>query len=306
MANSSSQEVGVSTCCTRIPIVVPAPLPELPPAGKAIVGGNLSIMGSSAAPHVGSNSSESLLAPRTTQLNGTLAFTSLGLSLPWYGNYSTSRLMAWQYKTDLQVFATQVDVDGIFNIQNTATGAVTLVTVTGFVNLLSATYPGPGFTGNYQLTGDLSLTPNPFNDNVTSADGRRKLAGADESSLAAPVQGAVAVREQRIIGTTGTNATSGVAYIDPDGSVIVDGDVPEDLRAPWLGMPCTAEACDGAYPYDDAIKTLPPRQPWQGWNVDAFLGGFIGGLAFLGFVAAALLAVGRRRKRDSKHNEQSV
>uniref|UniRef100_A0A383WCB8 Uncharacterized protein n=1 Tax=Tetradesmus obliquus TaxID=3088 RepID=A0A383WCB8_TETOB len=293
------------------PLVVPAPLPELPAAGKAIVGGNLSIIGSSAAPRINSSSNDSqvLLSPRTTQLNGTLVFTTLGLSLPWFGNFSTSRLMAWQYKPDLQVFATQVAVDGTFNVQNTATGEFRLVDVVGFVNLLSATYPGPGFTGWYQLTGDLTLTPNPFLDNNTPPAGsnRRKLAGPGLNALAAPVQGAVAAREQRITGTTSADATSGIAYIDPDGSVIVDGEVPELLRAPWLGMPCTAEACDGAYPYDAVVAGLPPRQRRKSWfNVDALLGGLIGGVALLAFVVVGLLALIKRRKRRSKYIQQDA
>lgn len=37
-----------------------------------------------------------------------------------------------------------------------------MVNASGFVNLLSSTYPGPGFTGQYQMAGDLTLTPNPF------------------------------------------------------------------------------------------------------------------------------------------------
>jgi hypothetical protein len=313
IANSSSQAVDVSTCCKPNPLVVPAPLPELPAAGKAIVGGNLSIIGSNTPAHISSNSSDSqsFRPPRFTQLNGTLAFTSLGLSLPWFGNFSTSRLMAWQYKPELQLFTTHVAVDGTFNVQNTATGEFILEDVSGFVNLLSATYPGPGFTGKYQLAGDLTLTPNPFSDNsnatAVAGSNRRKLAGAD--ALAAPAQGAVAVREQRIVGTTGGNATSGVAFIDPDWSVIVDGEMPEALRAPWLGMPCTAEACDGAYPYDDAAG-LParPRAP-KGWfNMDAFLGGLIGGVALFAFVVVGLVALIKRRKRQSKYcdSEQNV
>jgi hypothetical protein len=145
-------------------------MPELPATGKAIVGGNLSIMGSSGLSHISSNSSnpQALAAPRTTQLNVILAFTTLGLSLLWFGDFSTSRLMAWSYKPDLEDFATQVAVDGIFDGQNTATGEFMLVSVTGFVNLLSATYPGPGFTGKYQLAGDLALTPNPFSDVLNS------------------------------------------------------------------------------------------------------------------------------------------
>lgn len=109
-----------------------------------------------------------------------------------------------------------------------------MVNASGFVNLLSSTYPGPGFTGQYQMAGDLTLTPNPFNDSSATAAGntRRRLVEADTRSVAAPVQGAVVVNEQRIIGTTSANASTSVAYVDPDGSVVVSGEVPEALRAP--------------------------------------------------------------------------
>jgi hypothetical protein len=78
--------------------------------------------------------------------------------------------------------------------------------------------------------------------------------------------------------------------------------VPDALVAPWLGMPCPAEACDGAYPYADAVRLPTARTwPWEGWfNVDALLGGLIDGLAFCRFVAVALVvAIRRRRKADS-------
>jgi hypothetical protein len=288
-------------------------MPELPAAGKAIVGGNLSIMGSSGLSHVNNNSSnpQALAAPRTTQLNGTLAFTTLGLSLPWSGNFSTSRLMAWSYKPDLAAFATQVAVDGVFEVQNTATGDFMLVNVTGFVNLFSTAYPGPGFTGKYQLAGDLTLSPNPFSDAGNDTAGGvpgRKLAGAESpTSLAAPVQGAVAVREQRIVGTTGAASGSGTSFIDPDGSVVVEGEVPYVLVAPWLGMPCAEDACDGAYPYEDAASAPARAWPWKGWfNVDALLGGLIGGLAFCGFVAAALVVAVRGRRKAKRGQQQST
>jgi hypothetical protein len=301
----------VATCCVPYPLQALAPLPALPASGKAIVGGNLSIMGNNGLSHISSNSSDkqALAAPRTTQLNGTLAFTSLGLSLPWFGNFSTSRLMAWSYKPDLEAFATQVAVDGMFDVQNTATGESMLVNVTGFVNLLSSTYPGPGFTGRYQLAGELTLTLNPFDNAPNSSAGgagpQRKLAGAVGSSLAAPVHGAVAVREQRIIGTTGGSG-NGTSFIDPDGSVAVEGEVPVELVAPWLGMPCTMEACDGTYPYDDAVSVPTARAwPWKGWfNVDGLLGGLIGGLSFCGFVAVALVAMIRRRRKAKYSPEQ--
>lgn len=71
-------------------------------------------------------------------------------------------------------------------------------------------------------------------------------------------------------------------------------------------MPCTAKTCHGAYPYDNDARVSPAWQFWKNsFNVDAFLGGLIGGVAFLAFVVIGFVLLIRQRKR-SKYSQHSV
>jgi hypothetical protein len=128
------------------------------------------------------------------------------------------------------------------------------VKVSGFLTMLSSIYPGPGFSGTYDWTGDLQLSPDPFQEwnaatsllihnskNISTSaaipDGKRRslLQATTDSVGQVPVQGLVSVRE-RATTVDNSKATSGVLALDDTGDIqLYCGS-----NCPDLGQPTSA------------------------------------------------------------------
>jgi hypothetical protein len=115
------------------------------------------------------------LPVRSTLVNGTLSFVSLGVTLHVpVSTYEVRRVLAWAYLPSAGVFAASMTIAGSVSVtrgQAQVTGAPHVAAVldtiqcsiNGTLDLISAAFPGPGFSGNYTVDqGVISLTPDPL------------------------------------------------------------------------------------------------------------------------------------------------
>jgi hypothetical protein len=107
-------------------------------------------------------------------LDGSLGLPALpGVSLlvPTV-NFTVKRTLAWGYNEMQEVFRTAAAVTGNLTLVQSGPGAssssssantpsVTCVFV-GLLYMSSTTYPGPGLTSNYQWSGNVTLSPDPW------------------------------------------------------------------------------------------------------------------------------------------------
>eukprot|EP00879_Flechtneria_rotunda_P018722 GHRR01019647.1.p1 GENE.GHRR01019647.1~~GHRR01019647.1.p1 ORF type:complete len:652 (+),score=259.44 GHRR01019647.1:1236-3191(+) len=106
--------------------------------------------------------------------------------------------MNWTYSSALKQFKTTLEVGGTVQMTRFVTASTLITstmspTVNGTLNLWSKVYPGPGFSGNYNWTGNLLMTPDPFAEwgitpaNVSAANARRRdlLSGFQQEQDAA-------------------------------------------------------------------------------------------------------------------------
>jgi hypothetical protein len=126
--------------------------------------------GSEQTPHAAASKAGPI---RQTSLNGTIQFTTLGLTLQVPRSmFGVQRFLAWSYSGTLGGFTAPISLSGSVTAvkMDAGDGRVDLVagdvncTVSGEVALFSAAYPGPGFNGTYGLSRGswLSLTPDPW------------------------------------------------------------------------------------------------------------------------------------------------
>jgi hypothetical protein len=112
------------------------------------------------------------LPVRPTVINGTLVFTSLGVTLQAPPSaYEVQRALAWTYNSTAGVFSAVVAITGNVTVAkqqamaaggSVASDFLTCI-VDGSMTLVSAAYPGPGFNGTYTVTqGMVSLSPDPW------------------------------------------------------------------------------------------------------------------------------------------------
>eukprot|EP00878_Enallax_costatus_P011250 GHUV01011747.1.p1 GENE.GHUV01011747.1~~GHUV01011747.1.p1 ORF type:complete len:643 (+),score=209.73 GHUV01011747.1:485-2413(+) len=89
--------------------------------------------------------------------------------------------MNWTYEAALQQFTTSLQVNGTLLMTRVSSSADVNTsnsmspTVSGDLTLLSKTYPGPGFSGKYNWTGVLLMSPDPFVEWGLEPSARRLL-----------------------------------------------------------------------------------------------------------------------------------
>eukprot|EP00877_Chromochloris_zofingiensis_P006716 jgi/Chrzof1/2298/Cz11g10040.t1 len=214
-------------------------------AGMRIAGGSLNISGVSMSPVGMPTTTDVTNAPGMTKhwyarFNGTLGFTTYGLRVPVYGNYTLQRALGWVYNSTLKAYITQVTMQGqvdMYRYQQTTSSTSNTTTsdslsplVSGSLTLLSPTYPGPGFTGDYGWFGDMDISPDPFvywNQTNLVTRKRRRLAATSTGTV--PVKGPVSV----------------VEIHDPDGGYVDDGSV---TVAACIGLGCITTPMGAAAP----------------------------------------------------------
>eukprot|EP00877_Chromochloris_zofingiensis_P006712 jgi/Chrzof1/2294/Cz11g09340.t1 len=264
-------------------------------AGMRIEGGNLNISGVSMSPVGVPTTTDVSNAPGMAKhwyarFNGSLGFTTYGLRVPVHGNYTLQRALGWTYNSTLKAYTTQVTIMGKVDMnryQQTTTSTSSTTTsdslsllVSGSLTLLSPTFPGPGFTGDYGWFGDMDISPDPFvywNQTNLVTGTRRRLAATSTGTV--PVKGPVTVVELH----------------DADGGYFDDGSV--------TVAACTGLAC---FAPDQAPASPPPDSGGNNkslWYVVAAVG------IPLAIALCALLAIfgllAWRRRRYLKQKQKA-
>ncbi len=214
---------------------------------------------------------------RSAQFDGSLAFTTLGITVTVFGNFTLQRTLNWTWSTPLRAFSTSVSMVGAVEMalvqqpqpassNGSASSAppeqqvvaVLRPVINGSLDVLSPTLPGPGFSGNYSWRGSLLMTPDPFAawaaaTNTTVNKRLRSLAQAGGgSALRVPVEGPLAVQEwgrapAPADATGGDNAGgdggTGNIYLDPDGSVQLVGELPPEAGVDSEQLTCVDSTC---------------------------------------------------------------
>jgi hypothetical protein len=204
----------------------------------------------------------------------------------------TQRLLQWQYNSSQGQFVTQVAINGTWQVE--AGDTTTPVTVDGTLQLESSEWPGPGFTGEYDWGGELTLSPDPWSLLPKPATAhRRQLL----SSVRVDVSGAVVVKEISPVAVPSllqdTQRSDNLNLLDADGSVVVVGAA--SLPASLLAVaPAWKQA---------GVAAAPPAAPVSGYTGGAIAGMVVGGVA-AGVVVMCLVVFGFWRLRmDAKKAE---
>jgi hypothetical protein len=112
------------------------------------------------------------LLPVTVNLDGSLGLLALpGVSLlvPTV-NFTVQRAMTWGYSELQEVFRTAAAITGNLTLIQSGPGGTSSSSDTsavscqlfGLMYMTSTTYPGPGLTSNYQWSGNVTLSPDPW------------------------------------------------------------------------------------------------------------------------------------------------
>ncbi|KAF6257103.1 hypothetical protein COO60DRAFT_1461341 [Scenedesmus sp. NREL 46B-D3] len=228
-----------------------------------------------------------------------------------------------------------VAIKGVFvltreeSVNNVTTNIQTLrPRVSGYLKLWSKAYPGPGFSGRYDWSGELELAPDPFTEWQDAAsllvtdsssnsssmpDGhhRRSLlqdaaSGDNDSSTSTgmvPVQGRVGIRESRAPVDPNGNSSPGTVTLDDTGDIVLiclNGVCPPSLT----GKPGQGET-PGSTQDKPAGLVLDLFSAFPGTRPQIILLAAILVPAGLAICATGIVAVVLRKRRKQKEEEQA-
>eukprot|EP00877_Chromochloris_zofingiensis_P006721 jgi/Chrzof1/2301/Cz11g10070.t1 len=250
-------------------------------------------------------------------MNGSLGFIPFGLTVPVYGNYTLQRALGWTYNSTLKAYTTQVMMMGkvdIYRYQQTATSTSTTSskdTLSPFLNgsltLLSPTYPGPGFTGDYGWFGDMDISPDPF---VYWSDASTLLSNTSAGGGLSSHH-----KRRQMLESSATASTGGVPVRGP---VTVkewhntDGSPPDDCSIMCIDGPgCAGNPCSAGNLAGSSGDAQAPTEKAGSSNVPATSNLIVVAAAVAGPMGLALCAVlavlgllAARRLRYKKLEEQ--
>ncbi|WIA18832.1 hypothetical protein OEZ85_003511 [Tetradesmus obliquus] len=240
--------------------------------------------------------------------------------------------MAWTWDTRYSAWSSQVSIRGVFvltreeSVNNVTTSIQTLrPRVSGYLNLWSKAYPGPGFSGRYDWSGELELSPDPFTEwqdaaellhtNSSSSNSTNPPAGTrhrillqDASNATStgmvPVQGRVAVKESKApVDPSSSNSPAGTVALDDSGDITLiclNGVCPPSLT----GLPGVAETPDSGETGGSG-QTQNPVGAVTGMRLLIILLAALVAPAGLAICATGVAAVVLKRRRKEKEDEQA-
>lgn len=211
----------------------------------------------------------------------------------------TERLVKWRYSSSTGQFYTDTQVNGTWQVAAGGDGTITPVAVTGTLRLVSPGWPGPGFTGSYQWSGNLTVSPNPWSLVTQPASSRRRQLLA--SSVQVGVTGAVVVTEVTPVAVPNllqdTMRGDDLHLLDADGSVVVVG---------AGALPAAALAAAPSWKQVGVTVMGSPAPIWSGYTGPAIAGIVVGSVA--AGVGVTLLGVFGflRLRRDARKKKAGL
>ncbi|KAF6250697.1 hypothetical protein COO60DRAFT_1629462 [Scenedesmus sp. NREL 46B-D3] len=228
-----------------------------------------------------------------------------------------------------------VAIKGIFvltredYVNNVTTNIQTLrPRVSGYLKLWSKAYPGPGFSGRYDWSGELELAPDPFTEWQDAAsllvtdlssnsssmpdghhrrsllqDAARSDNGSSTSTGMVPVQGRVGIRESRAPVDPNGNFSPGTVTLDDTGDIVLiclNGVCPPSLT----GKPGQGET-PGSTQDKPAGSVLDLFSAFSGTRPQIILLAALLVPAGLAICATGIVAVVLRKRRKQKEEEQA-
>jgi hypothetical protein len=217
----------------------------------------------------------------------------------------TTRLVQWQCSSSSDQFYTETQINGTWQVAAAAaagagatTTATTPVSVAGTLRLVSPGWPGPGFTGSYQWSGNLTVSPDPWSllvTNSTPAPTRHRCQLLSAAGVSVGVSGPVVVREVTLVSVPDllqdTLRGDNLLLLDVDSSVVVLG---ADV------MPAAALLEAPSWKQTGVTSAEPAPVPLLGYTGPAIAGIVVGSVA--AGVGITLLGVFgfRRLRRDAQ------
>lgn len=239
-------------------------------------------------------------------LTGALQFMRAGdsqaaaLSMGLAAAVEMKRRVAWQYSVVAGHFYTELQVNGtwqavVATVGEAGSADTTAVSMVGTLQLLSPTWPGPGFTGVYTWAGNVTMSPDPWSLVTSSAvpAARRMRHLQSAPAVQAGVSGDVRVTEVTAVAVPSllqdTLRGDDMHFLDGDGSVFITQatSLPVSVLSTvpnWKQM---------------GVTVTPPKAGYAGYTGAALAGIAVGTAAAV--VGVALLAVlGFKRLRYTR------